>query len=97
MLLPLSGVCMLNRVQLYVTLWTVACQIPLSMRFSRQEYWSELSHPSPRDLPNPGKHLPCLLQRQVDSLLLEPSRKPPLDGYKNLGCTPAKKLGLHLG
>ena len=35
-------------------LWTVACQAPLSMGFSRQEYWSGLSFPSPGDLPNPG-------------------------------------------
>ena len=33
---------------------TVACQAPLSMEFSRQEYWSGLSFPSPGDLPNPG-------------------------------------------
>ena len=33
---------------------TVACQAPLSMGFSRQEYWSGLPVPSPRDLPNPG-------------------------------------------
>jgi len=36
------------------TLWTVACQAPLSMGFSRQEYWSGLPFPSPRDLPHPG-------------------------------------------
>ena len=36
------------------TPWTVACQAPLSMRFSRQEYWSGLPFPSPRDLPDPG-------------------------------------------
>ena len=36
------------------TPWTVACQAPLSMGFSRQEYWSGLPCPSPRDLPNPG-------------------------------------------
>ena len=35
-------------------LWTVACQAPLSMGFSRQEYWSGLPFPSPGDLPNPG-------------------------------------------
>ena len=35
-------------------LWTVACQAPLSMGFSRQEYWSILQFPSPGDLPNPG-------------------------------------------
>ena len=34
--------------------WSVACQAPLSMGFSRQEYWSELPSPSPGDLPNPG-------------------------------------------
>ena len=39
--------------QLYLTLWTVACQAPLSMGFSRQ-YWSGLPFPSPGDLPNPG-------------------------------------------
>ena len=37
-----------------VTPWTVACQAPLSMRFSRQEYWSVLPFPSPGDLPDPG-------------------------------------------
>ena len=41
-------------VQLFVTLWTVACQAPLSMGFSRQEYWSGLPRPPPGDLPNPG-------------------------------------------
>ena len=41
----------------YLTLatpWILACQAHLSMGFSRQEYWSELPFPSPRDLPNPG-------------------------------------------
>ena len=37
-----------------VTLWKVARQAPLSMGFSRQEYWSGLPLPSPEDLPNPG-------------------------------------------
>ena len=41
-------------VQLFVTLWTVACQMPLSMGFSRQEYWSGLSFPPPGDLPDSG-------------------------------------------
>ena len=41
-------------VQLFATLWTIACQGPLSMRFSRQEYWSVLPHTPPGDLPNPG-------------------------------------------
>ena len=37
-----------------VTAWTIACQAPLSMGFPRQEYWSLLPFPSPRDLPDPG-------------------------------------------
>ena len=37
-----------------MTLWTVACQDPLSMGFSRQEYWSGLPCHPPRDLPDPG-------------------------------------------
>ena len=41
-------------VRLFVTLWTVACQTPLSMGFSRQEYWSGFSFPPPGDLPDPG-------------------------------------------
>ena len=43
-----------SRVQLLVTLWTVARQAPLSMGFSRQEYWSGLPCPPPGDLPCPG-------------------------------------------
>ena len=43
-----------SRVQLCATLWTVARQAPLSVGFSRQEYWSGLSCPPPGDLPDPG-------------------------------------------
>ena len=49
--------CVLNyfsRVQLFVTLWTVACQVPLSLGFSRQEYWSGVPGPPPGDLADPG-------------------------------------------
>ena len=51
--------------QVFATLWIVACQDPLSMGFSRHEYWSMLPCPPPGDLPNPGS--PAL---QADSLLL---------------------------
>ena len=44
----------LSCVQLPITLWTVALQAPLSMGFSRQEYYSGFSFPSPGDLPEPG-------------------------------------------
>ena len=43
------------------TPWTIACQVPLSMEFSRQEYWSELPCPSPRDLPDLGIKLVSLM------------------------------------
>ena len=43
-----------NRVQLFATLWTIACQAPLSMGFYRQEYWSGLPCPPPGDCPDPG-------------------------------------------
>ena len=41
-------------VQLFSTPWSVVCQAPLSMGFSREEYWSGLQFPSPGDLPNLG-------------------------------------------
>ena len=43
-----------SRAQVFVTPWTVACQAPLSMGFSRQEYWSGLPCLPPGDLPDPG-------------------------------------------
>ena len=52
-LYPSVVVQLLSHVQLFATPWTLACQAPLSMEFSRQEYWSVLSFPSPGDLPNP--------------------------------------------
>ena len=42
-----------SHVRLFVTSWTVARQAPLSMGFSRQEYWGGLPCPPPGDLPNP--------------------------------------------
>ena len=44
----------LSHVQLFVTPWTVAYQVPPSMEFPRQEYWRGLPFPSLGDLPNPG-------------------------------------------
>ena len=45
---------LLSNVWLFATLWTIACQAPPSMGFSKQEFWSGLPFPSPGDLPNPG-------------------------------------------
>ena len=58
-----------------VTPWTVACEVPLSMGFSRQEYWSRLPFPSPGDRPNPGiePRFPAL---KADSLPTELQGKP---------------------
>ena len=56
-------VCVLSHfscVWLFATLWTVAGQAPLSLRFPRQEYWSGLPWPPPGDLPNPGTELVSL-------------------------------------
>ena len=53
----------------------IALQTPLSMGFSRQEYWSGLPFPSPRDLPNSGSE-PWSPALQADSLLTEPPGKP---------------------
>ena len=46
--------CVLSPVQLFVTMWTIAHWAPLTMGFSRQEYWSGLPGPPPGDLPHPG-------------------------------------------
>ena len=60
---------------LFVTPWTVAHQAPLSMEFSRQEYWGGLPFPSPGHLPYPGIE-PRSSELQADSLLSEPPGKP---------------------
>ena len=70
----------LSRVRLFATPWTVAYQAPLSMRFSRQEYWSGLPFPSPGDLPDPGiePRSPAL---ESDALTSEPPGKPHIRGW----------------
>ena len=62
------------------TAWTVARQAPLSMGFSRQEYWSGLPCPSPGDLPHPGIEPRCPAL-QADYLLTEPPRRPIYDTW----------------
>ena len=46
--------CVLSHVQLFVAPWTVACQAPQPMEFSRQEYWSGVPFPTPGELPKSG-------------------------------------------
>ena len=68
-----------SRVQLFVSLWTVAHQAPLSMGFSRQEYWSGLPCLPPRDLPNPGMEPTSFTSPTSGRFLpLAPPAKPPL-------------------
>ena len=72
---------MLSHVQLFVTPWAIACQVPLSTGFSRQEYRSGLPFPSPGDLPDSGIELtsPAL---QADSLPSEPPGNPSQPHHK---------------
>ena len=66
---------LLSRVQLFVTPWTVVYQAPLTMGFSRQEYWSGQPFPSPGDLPSPGLE-PRSSTLWADGLPSEPPGKP---------------------
>ena len=61
-----------------MTSWTVDPQASLSMEFSRQEYWSGLSCPPPRDLPDPGIELTFPMVPALPSIFftIEPSGKP---------------------
>ena len=71
-------VCVLSHcshVRLCETLWAAACQAPLSLGFSRQEYWSGLPFPPPGDFLYPGIE-PVSSALQVDSLPLAPPGKP---------------------
>ena len=66
-------VCMLNHVRLFLIPWTAACQAPLSMEFTRQEYWSRWPFSSPGGIfPTQGSNprLLCFLHWQADSLPL---------------------------
>ena len=73
----------LSREQLFAIPWTVAYRGPLSMGFSRQEYWSGLPFPSPGDPPNRGikPRSPTL---RADALPSEPPGKPPITNNVNL-------------
>ena len=51
---------LLSSVRLFATSWTIVHQAPLSMEFSRQEYWSGLPFPSPGGLSDPGPASPAL-------------------------------------
>ena len=72
-----------SHVGLFVTPWTVARQAPLSMGFSRQEYWSGLPCPPPRHLPWPRDLTPlcCISCLAGKIFTTEPPGKPPYQWY----------------
>ena len=78
----------LSRVRLFATPWSVARQAPLSMGFSRQEYWSALPFPSPGDLPDP-RIKPGSPALQVDALPAELLWKPQLSTPLQSSSSPA--------
>ena len=87
------------------TLWTIACQAPLSMGFFSQEYWSGLPFPPPRDLPIPGIEpmSPVAAALQAVSLPTEPLGKPkrmhstwslnPVTPRFRVSCTQIPRIG----
>ena len=81
----------LSRVRLFATPWTVAYRAPLSMGFSRQEYWSGLPFPSPEDVPDPGIE-PGSPALQADSLPSEPQGSSAVgETYSNYGRSQGSK------
>ena len=74
-IIQLSEVKLLSRVRLFASPWTADSQAPLSMGFSRQEYWSGLPFPSPGDLPDSGIE-PRSPTLQADTLPSKPPGKP---------------------
>ena len=69
-----------SHVQLFATQWTTNCQAPLSIEFTRQEYWGGLPCPAPGDLPKPGIELTSFMSPAlaVGSLSLAPLGSPCL-------------------
>ena len=69
---------LLSRVRIFVTPWTVAHQVSLSMGFPRQDYWSGLPFPPPGDLRDPGLEPkpPVPLALQADALPLKDLGRP---------------------
>ena len=84
-----SSNCFSSCVRLLATQLTVARQAPLSMGFSRQEYWSELPCPPPGDLPDPGikPTSPVAPALQADCLPLSHRGSPSSNNYFSKGPT----------
>ena len=76
-----------NGVQFFATLWTVVCQAPLSMGFSRQEYWGGFPSPPPGDLPHPWIKPVSLM---AHSSPLAPPGKPTEPPANQIPCLPRR-------
>ena len=83
-----------SHVQFCVTLWTVACQAPLSMGFSRHEYWSGLPCPSPEDLPDPGIEPTSLTSPALASRIFTTSSTWEASNGSGLGKSASSPLSL---
>ena len=90
----IAAVQSLSRFVLFLTPWTVACQAPLSMGFSWQEYWNGLPFPSPGHLPNPGikPASPALAGRFFTT---NPPGKPIVDGFRYINPGGGKLLYIY--
>ena len=78
-------------VQFFATLWTVTHQTPLSMGFSRQEYWSGLPCPPPGDLPDPGVEATSLMSPALAGVFFTTSAT-----YKNPTLAPLKEVNKNI-
>ena len=72
--------------------WTVACQAPLSVQFSKQEYWSGLPFPTPGDLPHPGIELMFLVSPALACNFFFLPLVPPGKPESRSGCTQFTEL-----
>jgi len=71
----------LSHVPLFATPWTIAHQTPLSMEFSRQEYWSGLLFPTPGDLPGPGIKAALRVSPELAGRFFTTSAAPEAPAY----------------
>ena len=97
---PSMPVCVLSRfsrVQLLATPWTVAHQVPLSLGFSRQGYWSGLPFPPPGDLPNPAiKHTPLTSPALTGGFFTtSTNHASPVPRWLSKGTLPTIPDGIH--
>ena len=85
---------MFSCVQLFATPWTSACQVSLSMEFSRQKCWSGLPFPTPRDLPDPRIKAVSLVSSALAGRFLTAA---PLGKPESIYTSVQKAMGNEIG